>query len=577
MTRRRRISLSFLSVVFLVVSVLVVSVFYLSQRILPKTFISEIAVGLVSKDAAIQLIEDTFRVPESITLTYQGQVFDLPKETLAITYDFAATVDTAYAFGHGSRISQNIADFMFSISGPRTIAISHSFDRDALIQSLSVVAGQVSTPPQYPSLVLVSGDITVQTGKQGAEMDTDYVLGKIEQQVASGMFTPIEISIKPIDPSLTQQEARTWVSRATRIVTKQLVLTFENYSLTLEKQNLLTLLGGKGGYDASAIDKIVNQVSDAVNRDAQNPTITIEEEKVHEFLPSKDGVEVNKQSLTEQLVAALASLETQDNDQVKVDVPVTKTAPQITMGEINNLGIRELIGRGTSRYKGSIAGRIHNVALAATKINGTLIAPGETFSFNTTLGDVSKFTGYKTAYIIKDGKTILGDGGGVCQVSTTLFRAVLAAGLPITERHAHAYRVGFYEQDSGPGLDATVYAPTPDFKFKNNTPGHILIQAQADSKNVSLVFELYGTSDGRVSSVSKPKILSSTPPLPDLYQDDPTLPAGVVKQVEHAAWGAKVTFDYVVTRGDETLINHKFVSNYRPWQAVYLRGTGPAQ
>ncbi len=170
----------------------------------------------------------------------------------------------------------------------------------------------------------------------------------------------------------------------------------------------------------------------------------------------------------------------------------------------------------------------------------------------------------------------MGDGGGVCQVSTTLFRSILNAGLPIIERQAHAYRVGYYEQDSSPGIDATVYAPSPDLKFKNDTPAYILIEARADPKNYSLVFELYGTSDGRVATISKPIVTNVSAPPEDLYQDDPTLPAGTIKQIDFKAWGAKVTFNYAVKRDSTEIYSKTFISNYRPWRAVYLRGTGPA-
>lgn len=167
----------------------------------------------------------------------------------------------------------------------------------------------------------------------------------------------------------------------------------------------------------------------------------------------------------------------------------------------------------------------------------------------------------------------MGDGGGVCQVSTTLFRALLAAGLPISERRAHAYRVGYYEQDSPPGLDATVYDPSPDLKFKNDTPSYLLIQTKVDTSVPSLVFEIYGNSDGRVATISKPIISEVVAPAEDLYQDDPTLKQGIIKQTEHKAWGAKVTFKYEVVRDGVVIYQKTFVSTYHPWQAVYLRGT----
>ncbi len=133
--------------------------------------------------------------------------------------------------------------------------------------------------------------------------------------------------------------------------------------------------------------------------------------------------------------------------------------------------------------------------------------------------------------------------------------------------------MSYYEQDSLPGLDATVFAPSYDLKFKNDTPGYILIQTKTDRNNYTLTFEIYGTSDGRKAEITKPVILSQTPSPPDLYQDDPTLPKGVVKQVDWKAAGAKVSFDYKVTKGGETIFQKNFFSAYQPWQAIYLRGT----
>jgi vancomycin resistance protein YoaR len=149
----------------------------------------------------------------------------------------------------------------------------------------------------------------------------------------------------------------------------------------------------------------------------------------------------------------------------------------------------------------------------------------------------------------------------------------MAAGLPITERWAHAYRVGYYEQNSKPGIDATIFEPSKDFRFKNDTPGYILVQTINDPKTLHLIVDIYGTSDGRVSTISTPKIWGITPPPPDIIQDDPTLPAGTTKQVDWSAWGAKTSFVYTVLRNGETLENVTFNSIYKPWANIYLRGT----
>ncbi len=320
-------------------------------------------------------------------------------------------------------------------------------------------------------------------------------------------------------------------------------------------------------FDKKILNEFISRIEKEIDKDAVEAKFELKDGKAREFQLSSNGLKVDAQKLNMSAIDAFVA------GKNAVEIPVGVAKPKVTTENIDKLGIKELIGRGASTYFASIPSRVYNIALAASRVNGTLVAPGETFSFNKAVGDVSSLTGYRQAYIIKDGKTVLGDGGGVCQVSTTLFRAILNAGLPVAERRAHSYRVKYYEQDSPPGLDATVYAPSTDLKFKNDTGNYILIVARADPKKYSLVFELYGTKDGRVSEVSKPVVTNVVAPPPDLYQDDPTLPAGAIKQVDFRAYGSTVTFNYLVKRNGETIYQKTFVSNYRPWQAVYLKGT----
>ncbi|MFS8158712.1 MAG: VanW family protein, partial [Candidatus Roizmanbacteria bacterium] len=172
-----------------------------------------------------------------------------------------------------------------------------------------------------------------------------------------------------------------------------------------------------------------------------------------------------------------------------------------------------------------------------------------------------------------NGRTVLGDGGGICQISTTLFRAALNAGLPIISRKAHAYRVGYYENDSKPGMDATVFAPSVDFKVKNDTGHYILIQTIIDPKKTSVLFEFYGQKDGRKVTLSPIKVWDVSPPPEPRFEDDPTLPRGTKKQVDFAAKGGKSSFTYKVEKNGEILQDRTFYSSYRPWQAVFLVGT----
>ncbi len=318
----------------------------------------------------------------------------------------------------------------------------------------------------------------------------------------------------------------------------------------------------------------LDDISARIDIPVQEALFQFNNGRVTAFRASRDGRAVHKEEALARFDEAVKALPHAPTYHIVINLPVYTAHPVATTEKANSFGIKELIGRGYSEFQGSIPGRIHNVALAAARINGVLIPPGETFSFNDAVGDISAATGYQSAYIIKEGRTVLGDGGGVCQVSSTLFRAALNAGLSIPERHAHAYRVHYYEEGGfKPGLDATVFSPSVDLKIKNDTPSHILIQTKTDTKNLTLTFELYGTHDGRSSEITNHIVWGESPPPPALYQDDPTLKAGVVKQVDWSAWGAKASFAYRVTRGNEVLEDTTFVSNFRPWQAVYLRGT----
>jgi len=327
-------------------------------------------------------------------------------------------------------------------------------------------------------------------------------------------------------------------------------------------------------YSESSLNKILLVFTEKINKDPVDALFNFQDGKVTTFKPSEDGRVVEIEEIKKNLDSQFEKIVSRQNPQkIIIPIGVKILKPKITTDKANNLGIKELIGKGTSLFQHSIQSRIFNITLAAGRMNGVLVAPSETFSFDKALGDVSSFTGYQQAYIIQNGKTVLGDGGGVCQVSTTFFRALLNGGLPITQRQAHAYRVGYYEQDSPPGLDATIYVPSVDLKFKNNTNDYILVQTQIDQDIQQLSVLLYGTKDGRETNLTEPLITNRVPPPEDAYQDDPTLPKGVVKQVDFKAEGSTVSFTREVVKNGKKIISEKFISNYAPWQSVFLKGT----
>lgn len=327
-------------------------------------------------------------------------------------------------------------------------------------------------------------------------------------------------------------------------------------------------------YKADVIKQALAPIQKTVNTKPIDALFTFENGRVSAFQLSKNGKEVAVSSAIRELeIRRLSVLRAKSPQTIRITVPVKTVKPKVTTEEANDMGVKELVGRGTSLFVGSIPNRIYNLTLAAARLNGVIIAPGEVFSFNKAVGDVSSLTGYKQAYVIQNGRTVLGDGGGVCQVSTTFFRAILDAGYPVIERNAHAYRVHYYEEDSGPGIDAAIYTPTVDLKFKNDSGHALLVQSYVNPDEMRLTFEFYGTKDGREVIMNKPVIISQTPAPEPLFQDDPTLPKGTVKQVDFAAAGARVYFTREVKKNGKVVIADKFVSNYRPWQAIFLRGT----
>jgi len=185
---------------------------------------------------------------------------------------------------------------------------------------------------------------------------------------------------------------------------------------------------------------------------------------------------------------------------------------------------------------------------------------------------VSRATGYKPAYVIQQGRTVLGDGGGVCQVSTTVFRAALNAGLPILERKGHSYRVGYYEPPVG--MDATIYDPAPDFRFINDTGHYILFIARTEGDQA--VFEFYGTRDGRVASTTQPVVYNIVKPGEPRYIETDSLAPGEKKKVESAHNGASASFTYTVTSPDGTVKEEVFNSQYVAWKETWLVGIMPS-
>lgn len=543
-----------------------------NTKIFPNIFVAGINLGGTSPREGAQILQNSVKTPQEINLFFEKGNYKLDLKQFNFSYNFTASAQNAFNYTRTGNIAYDMEKRVILIFKPQNLGLSTNLDGKKMDTTITVISDKITKNPIYPSAKVFNKEIIIQKGEKGSKIDTKLLKAKIGQALAFNQNLNVEIPLKEIDPTLNDQQVNEFKSRAEKYIGKSINLNLDENTLTYDENDLLSLLNPKGGYDQQKIDNIVSTVASKYNSPPQNSRFVINAGKVKEFAPAKDGILVDQEELKKEILNSLDGLSQKQTTKVNIQIPVVRTPPKLTTGQVNNLGIQTLIGKGVSHFRGSISSRIYNVTLAASRLNGILIAPGETFSFNDALGDVSELTGYKQAYVIKEGRTVLGDGGGVCQVSTTFFRAALDAGLPIIERHAHSYRVGYYEQGFPPGIDATVYAPSVDLKVKNDTPGHILIQTKVDKNTYTLTFELYGTDDGRIASTTKPIVSNVTPPPEDLYVDDPTLPTGQIKQIDWKAWGASVKFSYTVTKNHEVVYRKTFYSNYRPWQAVYLRG-----
>lgn len=250
--------------------------------------------------------------------------------------------------------------------------------------------------------------------------------------------------------------------------------------------------------DQGALRNFLADLARKINRDPVDAKLQFDGVRASIFAISEDGISLD----IEKSLKIIEDYFRSNAIENELELPHKITKPNISTASIDNLGVTELIGEGHSDFSGSTRSRIFNINVAVKRFQGVLIKPGEEFSFVEILGEVDGEHGYLPELVIKKDKTEPEFGGGICQVSTTVFRAAIYSGLKITSRRNHAYPVHYYDPQ---GMDATVYIPRPDLRFVNNTPGHILIQSEISGTELTFLF--YGTDDGREIKIDGPKII----------------------------------------------------------------------
>lgn len=558
-----------LAYVFLVVIAIYHIIF--GRRIIPGVEIGDVYVGGKTYDEALSALNmRSNSIPDDLKLTYKGTTYILNRKDLSIDYNFEASVMRAFEVGRSGNIFIDTKDKLAGLV--KRLVIGSFFDYDDIMMSskLSGIMAQVSVAAKDSGVNMVDDKLVVTKSTDGISVIDDKLHELVMQSFANFSYSPKEIPVKVVTPRISEEQMYKLLPNIQKIVSKDITLTYKDKKWTLTKPQLLDILAFSSDanptlkVNQAKLNALASSLASEIEDLPRGQVTKTDGDRVVEFKLTTDGTEIDSDAFATDFRQAYFG----DSSTVEI-----KTKNISGPGDVQKYGIFSLLGEGTSMYKHSIPGRVKNLSLAAERTNGVLVAPGGVYSMNKSIGEISKKTGYDVAYIIQNGRTVLGEGGGVCQVSTTLFRAVLNAGLPVVMRYPHAYRVGYYEQDSKPGIDASIFQPSVDFQFRNDTPNYVLVQTTVDTANWALKFDIYGTPDGRKSVITEPVITSQTPPPDPLYQDDPTLPKGITQQVDFAAWGAHVYFTRTVTRGDKVIYDDKFTSNYQPWRAVYLVGT----
>lgn len=288
-----------------------------------------------------------------------------------------------------------------------------------------------------------------------------------------------------------------------------------------------------GTVNKTAMETFIQAFADKVIQDPTDVKFSVLDGQVIIAEPEKFGHRLKEE---ESVTLLERAIENSEAGIIKITLPTEITQPKLVASDRERLGLRELVGEGHTNFQGSPKNRIYNIKRALEQFQNILIAPGEKFSFVKHLGEVDGEHGYLPELVIKNNRTEPEFGGGICQVSSTVFRAAIYSGLKITQRRNHAYPVRYYKPY---GMDATVYIPKPDLAFINNTPGSILVQSTIEG--TELIFRFYGTKDGRAVTIDGPRILQSNPD-------------GSMKTV----------FSQLVTDATgASLINDSFWSNYK--------------
>lgn len=518
------------------VAILLVGELWFNGKVYANTKVGNVSVGLQNLETSKNLIQEEVQkfLASPIPFEYQGQKIEITPQELGVSYNVAQAFSTLprYRFSESNPLM-----IALSAAIPRKVELQFTYDRNKALRTLEQKFGLSDLRAKNATIILQDKDFVVQPEKAGKSMNEDRVLEGLRTDFSHLEANAIVITTIDEKPRITAAKLTEQKDALVGKIKKPLTLKAgdKEYKLTLSdhlsavelsEKPYLQIKGTSIKFPIQLDQKevtitenspveLTSKLEVKINGGVLDPVLhedfikkieiptsavdisTNEDGSVKIVGKGEDGKTVPRNRLMSAIAIAV------NNGMTEVPVPVVVEKAPITISDdLKELGIRELISTGHSSYYGSPTNRMYNIAHGIERFNGVIIKPGEEFSFNDQLGPVDGAHGYKLEHVIKKNKVELEMGGGICQVSTTAYRAALLAGLPITERREHTWKINYYGQTMGHGLDATIYLGGQNMKFVNDTPSAILIQSYVEDSNA--YFKFYGTNDGRTVAMEGP-------------------------------------------------------------------------
>lgn len=558
-------------------------------RVFPGVSVAGVDIsGLTPQDASAKLNQSlSFPLTGKIALRFEEKVWVASPVELGMVFDASSTAQAAYGLGRSGNPFRSLADQARARQSGMDLSPAIIFDERVAYAYVNQVAAQVNRPVIEASLRIDGLNVVAQPGQTGRLVDVDATLAVLSAHLQSFRDAEIPLSVREEQPAIADVSSQ--AESARRILSQPMQIVVPNAQIgdpgpwvytsdTLANMLTVQRIGSeiRVGLEPGALAQILTPIAAQVDRKAKDARFYFDD-------PSGQLVLIENSTVGRSIdfSASISAI----NDALLrgehvVPLVVNEVQPQVSdTATAESLGIREAISVQTTYFYGSTTERLQNIEIAAKQFHGIFVAPGATFSMGEIMGDVSLDNGFTEAWIIYNGRTIKGVGGGVCQVSTTLFRTVFFAGFPVLERIPHAYRVSYYERTAGggrdskwAGMDATVYFPLVDFKFVNDSPYYILMETYFTSN--SLTWKFYSTSDGRSVEWNTTGPVNIVPAPEPLFEPNPEMSEGQIKQVDWAADGSDVTVSRTVYKDGAIYLTDTFKTHYEPWQAICQFGPG---